>query len=99
MAWAAPVIQGLTYLTNAVAFYNFIMEEGIQSGIMGCYLAKQQGMLFHALKIVEQMENHTIPQLERFNSIWGHMAFWCKIPFDDFAKAARMSCKIYRAIM
>jgi hypothetical protein len=97
--WIDLVLMAEIALTDAVAFYQFILEEAIQSGVMGCYLARQQNKPILSVPILDQLENHTIPALKKFNQFWGHLAFWCQPAFDDFRKAAEMSVRIYRATL
>lgn len=99
MAWAIPIIEGMEYVTNAAAFYQFILEEAIQSELMACFICSKVKGNFHNWKVLDQLENHTIPHLEAFNSTWAFLAFWCQPPFEQFAKASRLACKVYRGLI
>lgn len=97
MAWVVPVLMGMQYVANAVCFYQFIMEEGIQAGVLGIYLTKKIKKQGHAAQIIEQLESNTIPALKHFNEFWGYLAPWVQPAFADFVKAAEISVKINKA--
>lgn len=97
MAWAVPVIHGLMYVANAVCFYQFILEEAIQSGVLGVYLIKKARRDGKAAAVLEELESKTIPALRDFNKYWAHLAPWAKWAFRDFALAGELSVAVAKA--
>lgn len=93
------ILNGLCYVTNACAFFQFIVEEALQSGLMACYVAQKQHNLFKALPTLEHLYTKTLVSLVVFNRTAGDIAFWCKIPFEMFAKATRLCALTYAATL
>nr|AAU84206.1 hypothetical protein GZ37D1_53 [uncultured archaeon GZfos37D1] len=86
----------LQYATGIVTYYQFILEETIQSGLMGCYIGNKYGHISLMDKVIERLNSTTIPALHEYNRGWGYFAYYNKQAFDCFWKAAKVAVWAYK---
>jgi len=89
------LLFGVKYVIGIITFYQFLLEEAIQAGLMACYIntvIRKQG---RTAAIIEQLKNHTIPALEEYNRDWGYIALFNREAFRVYAIAARLAVRAY----
>ena len=96
MAAAIPPLYALQYASGIVTYYQFILEETLQSGLMGCYIAANAGHIGLMDKVIDRLERETIPKLEAYNKKWGFLAFYNQGSFDAFIKAGKLAVEVYK---
>lgn len=96
MTGAAVPLYSLQYASGIVTYYQFILEETLQSGLMGCYIAANNGHIGLMDKVIDRLERVTIPKLEAYNKKWGFLAFYNQGSFKAFIKAGKLAVETYK---
>ena len=96
MAAATVPLYSLQYASGIVTYYQFILEETVQSGLMGCYIAANAGHISLMDKVIDRLERETLPKLEHYNKKWGFLAFFNKGAFEAFTKAGKLAVEVYK---
>jgi regulator of sigma D len=96
MTSAAVVLFPLQYATGIATYYQFILEETVQSGLMGCYIAANNGHISVMDKVIDRLERVTLPALHDYNKLWGYLAAYNQGAFDTFWKAGKLAVKTYK---
>jgi plastocyanin len=96
MTGAGVILIPLQYATGIVTYYQFILEETVQSGLMGCYIADNQGHISVMDKVIDRLERVTVPKLHDYNKKYGFLAFYNKGAFNAFRVASEEAIRIYK---
>jgi len=86
----------LKFATGIATYYQFLLEETIQSGLMGCYLGGKYGHISMMDKVIDRLERVTIPALENYNKKYGFLAFYNIGAFEAFYKAGKIAVEVYK---
>lgn len=97
--WILPVITGVMFVIESVAFMQFIEEEAIQACMLGAYLA-MRNRNYGAVKIsLETTESTLLPHLELMNEGLGWLSPFSVGCFRDYAIATRTQIDVYKQLL
>jgi hypothetical protein len=98
-AWVLPVIEGIQFIMEAVAFSQFIEEESIQACMLGAYLGLRNRN-YQAVKLaLDTTESTLLPHLEAWNTILGWLSPYSLGPFADYCLSTRTQIDVYRQLL
>lgn len=84
------------FAIGIVTYNQFILEETVQSGLMGCYIAANNGHIGVMDKVIDRLERVTLPKLHDFNNRYGCIAFFNQDAFNAFWKAGKLAVEAYK---
>lgn len=80
---------------GTVVFYLFILEESIQTAMMGCYLASKAGETSRSQILAIELKQGLIADAKAFNQSVGIVAYPMNEAFGAFYTQAENMCNFY----
>jgi hypothetical protein len=96
MTQAAIILLPIQYAIGIVTYYQFILEETIQTGLMGCYIGNKVGYPSIMDKVIERLDSVTLPALHDYTNKYGFIAYFHRDAFDCFWKAGKLAISAYK---
>lgn len=82
-------------IRGTVVFYLFILEESIQTAMMGCYLARKEGEISRSQILAIELKQGLIADAKAFNQSIGTVAYPMNEAFGAFFEQSEKMCTFY----
>lgn len=92
---AKELFNVFTDVRGMVTFYLFILEESIQTAMMGAYMARKDGMISQSQIIALELKQGLIADAKAFNTLVGPVAYPMNDAFAAFFQASEDMCTFY----